>query len=73
MTAHVRIDGEPGVLVRERAGATTVRSQDAGTLHLGLGDAEAVERLVVRWPSGAVDEPSDVRADGTILVTEGGT
>ena len=38
---------------------------------LGLGDAELIDKLSVRWPTGEVQEFTDVRADQRILITEG--
>ena len=42
-------------------------------VHLGLGDATQIERLTVRWPSGAVQELHDLAADQHVLITEGKT
>ncbi|MFW6202650.1 MAG: CRTAC1 family protein, partial [Gemmatimonadota bacterium] len=72
VTAHATIRGESVIQTRERTGASTFRSQDASVLHFGMGDADAVDRLVIRWPSGAIDELVDVPLDRTITITEGG-
>lgn len=40
-------------------------------LHFGLGLDRAVDRLIVRWPSGAVDELRDIPADGFYRIIEG--
>ncbi len=37
----------------------------------GLGDAERVDRLQVRWPSGTEDVFNDVSADAEIILVEG--
>jgi hypothetical protein len=66
LTAVVR--GQP--LVRELYPHNTYRSQAPNVVHFGLGDAEAVERLTVRWPSGRVQEWCDLRGDRHILVDE---
>lgn len=39
-------------------------------LHFGLGKAERVDRLEVRWPSGAVQVLSDIAADQVLTVVE---
>jgi hypothetical protein len=39
-------------------------------LHLGLGDAREVERIIVNWPSGYVDEIETVDVNQTILIRE---
>ena len=38
--------------------------------HFGLGDATAVEFMLVWWPSGIVQELHDIPADQTLIVTE---
>jgi hypothetical protein len=60
-------------LVRELYPANTYRSQAPNVVHFGLGDAEAVERLTIRWPSGQVQELRDLRGDRHIVVDEGAT
>ena len=39
-------------------------------LHFGLGQAERVDRLEVRWPSGAVQVLSDIAVDQVLTVVE---
>jgi len=55
----------------EVAGATQVREIHLGSgylsspppeAHFGLGDAEAVDRIVVRWPDGQTQRLEDVKA-----------
>jgi hypothetical protein len=41
------------------------------TLYFGLGQASSVNRLQVRWPSGAVQEWNDVPANQKLYITEG--
>lgn len=57
-------------LVREQFPVNSFRSQAPNVVHFGLGDAENVERLVIRWPSGQEQELKDVKADRHIVVTE---
>jgi len=56
--------------VREMYPYNTYRSQAPNIVHFGLGAAETVERLTIRWPSGKVQEFRDVKADRHILVDE---
>ena len=42
-------------------------------VHFGLGDATRIDRLTVRWPSGAVQNLSDLAADRHVVITEGKT
>ena len=46
-------------------------SQNDLRVHFGLGKAEAVERLEVRWPSGQVDTLKNIPANQVITVKEG--
>jgi len=46
-------------------------SQNDLRVHFGLGKAEKVDLLEVRWPSGQVDTLKDVKANQVIFVKEG--
>src|SRR5262249_22785314 len=61
--------GQP--LVRELYPINSFRSQMPNLVHFGLGEATKVDRLTIRWPSGKVQEFTDVVADRHILVDEG--
>jgi hypothetical protein len=41
-------------------------------LFLGLGEAERIDRVEVRWPSGRVEAREDVPVDGVVRWREGG-
>ncbi len=58
-------------LVREMFPANTYMSQQPCEVHFGLGDATQMDRLTIRWPSGLVQELTDLKADQHIRVTEG--
>lgn len=70
-----------GALVRVRAGGITrsqyVRSggsflsESDHALTFGLGDAQTIESVEVRWPSGTVDRAQALAAGRTYVVTEG--
>ncbi len=53
-----------------RAGSSYASASDR-RVYFGLGAATRVERLEVRWPSGARDSASDLPADAFYAVTEG--
>ena len=57
--------------VREMFPINSYRSQMPNLVHFGLGDAERVERLEIRWPSGKTQVLEDLRADTHIVVDEG--
>jgi enediyne biosynthesis protein E4 len=46
-------------------------SQNDLRVHFGLGKAEKVDLLEVRWPSGQVDTVKDVKANQVVYVKEG--
>jgi tetratricopeptide (TPR) repeat protein len=57
--------------VREvKAGGSYASTNDMRA-HFGLGEAEAIEELVVKWPSGLVTVVSGGRVDSVITVREG--
>lgn len=59
-------------LVDEVRGGGSYLSQNDLRLHFGLGARQRVDRLVVRWPSGAVDELTDIGANRLLTIKEGG-
>ncbi len=53
-----------------RSGASFLSQSDL-RLHVGLGAAQRVDKVVVYWPSGRVDEWVDVAVDRALVLTEG--
>ncbi|CEM30718.1 unnamed protein product [Vitrella brassicaformis CCMP3155] len=70
-TVFVEVGGK--TQVRERGNGMHSRSQDHARLHFGLGTANSVDRLTVRWPSGQIDVIKNIAANRAIRVKEGGT
>ena len=70
-----------GAVVTARAGPLTVTRQSATNagflaspspvLHFGVGDAERIDTLEIRWPSGRREVLRDVAADQRLRVREG--
>jgi hypothetical protein len=60
-------------IVRELFPANIYRSQAPASVHFGLGDADSVESLSIRWPSGRVQELKNLPADRHLMIREGGT
>lgn len=58
--------------VRLSGGSSSYLSQSSATTHVGLGDAERVDVVEVRWTSGHVDVVRDLPVRAIILITEGG-
>ena len=55
---------------RLRHETTTFKGRSDPALRFGLGSAMSVERIVIRWPSGAVQVIQDVAADQRLVVVE---
>ena len=53
-----------------RSGGSYISQNDL-RIHFGLGKAEKVDLLEIRWPSGQVDTLKDVKANQLIYVKEG--
>src|SRR5208283_1879877 len=53
-----------------RSGGSYISQNDL-RVHFGLGKAEKVELLEIRWPSGQVDTLKDVKGNQLIVVKEG--
>jgi MYXO-CTERM domain-containing protein len=69
--ARVEVTGEWGTQIREVRAGESYGTNNSATRHFGLGAAETIESIVVRWPSGAVDTIDDPPIDLTLHVTEG--
>ncbi len=57
-------------IVRELYPVNSYLSQMPSLVHFGLGDAERIDRLTVRWPSGCTQEFSDLSVDRHLVITE---
>lgn len=57
--------------VAQVSSGNSYASQNEYTLHFGLGDLPAAERLEVRWPSGIVDVVENPPVDRPFRVVEG--
>ena len=66
-TVEATLAGGRRLVRRLHAGSSYLSSEDP-RVHLGLGDADRVERLVVRHPGGRVTTLRDVAADRIVAV-----
>ena len=53
-----------------RSGGSYISQNDL-RIHFGLGKAEKIDLLEIRWPSGQVDTLKDVKPDRLVFVKEG--
>jgi thiol-disulfide isomerase/thioredoxin len=61
--AVVEVDLGEQTLVREHRAGEGFAAQNSATLGIGIGPAEAVPAVTVRWPSGRVQTARNVSAD----------
>jgi hypothetical protein len=61
----------PRTIVRQRKGGASLASSHDPRLLIGLGPDEQASRVTIQWPSGRVDQHSDLPADTSYLVREG--
>ncbi len=66
----VRVLTDSGAQVRTLVLARGVLSSSEPILHFGLGDDMRIRRLTVSWPSGHIQEFSDLAVDRKFTVTE---
>jgi enediyne biosynthesis protein E4 len=59
-------------IVRELYPHNTFRSQAPARVQFGLGKAPKVDRLTIRWPSGLVQELTEVAANRRLRIEEDG-
>jgi enediyne biosynthesis protein E4 len=64
-------EGKPHEQIDEVRSGGSYFSQNDLRVHFGLGKAEKVELLEIRWPSGQVDTLKDVKPNQLIYVKEG--
>ncbi len=57
--------------IRELYPANTFRSQAPALVHFGLGGADTLDSLTVRWPSGTVQTLKGLKANRHIAIQEG--
>lgn len=59
------------VYYQYRIAGTSFMGQNADYVHFGLGTNEAIDSLIVYWPSGLTDKLTNITADQKIQVVEG--
>lgn len=69
--AKVIITGPWGTQVREIHAGESYGLVNSFTCHFGLGANDMVETMRIQWPSGLVENFSDLSADQTVTVKEG--
>lgn len=57
-------------LARDQFPVNSYRSQASNRVHFGLADAEQIDRLTIRWPSGKTQTRKNVRKNQHIFIEE---
>jgi hypothetical protein len=70
-TTHSPGETKPHQQIDEVRSGGSYISQNDLRIHFGLGKAEKVDTLEIRWPSGQIDTLKDVKANQLIYVKEG--
>ena len=70
--AVIRVSADGMTQTRSIGSCANFNSSSELTAHVGLGDAEVVERIVVEWSDGSTTELTDVAADRTITLDPDG-
>ena len=68
---HVPGESKPHRQIDEVRSGGSYISQNDLRIHFGIGKAEQVDLLEIRWPSGQVDTIKDVKSNQLIFVKEG--
>ncbi len=64
-------DSRPHSQIDEVRSGGSYISQNDLRIHFGIGKAEKIDLLEIRWPSGQVDTLRDVKPNQQIFVEEG--
>jgi len=68
--AKVTVENAAGVQVRTVTLGRGFMSSSEPIVHFGLGEDAVIQRLTVRWPSGAVQRFANLTADQRFTITE---
>ncbi len=69
--ARLKVVAGDFVQYAQRKGGMSYQSAHDPRIHFGLGSREKVDRVEVRWPSGAVTTLENVPCDQTLTIKEG--
>jgi hypothetical protein len=68
---HVPGETKPHSQIDEVRSGGSYFSQNDLRVHFGIGKAEKVDLLEIRWPSGAVEKVENIKPNQVIVVREG--
>ncbi|MGY8881837.1 MAG: ASPIC/UnbV domain-containing protein [Dehalococcoidia bacterium] len=68
--ATIRVQTESGLQIRQLSGGGSYGSTHDPRLHFGLGEAETVQKLEVAWPSGRIQQLTEIPVSQLIHLIE---
>lgn len=71
--ARIELHTATGVQIREVRSGESYGTMNSLMTHFGLGTQTAITKIVVKWPSGIVDELFNPNINESILIIEGAT
>ena len=71
IAARVEIYGAWGKQIREIRSGQGFSHMSTMNAHFGIGTASGIDKVIVRWPSGTVDEILNVSSNQSLTVVEG--
>lgn len=69
--ARVEIYGAWGKQIREVRAGESYGTQNSLITHFGIANATSIDKIIVRWPSGAADEIINPNINEKLSITEG--
>ncbi|HEY0045612.1 MAG TPA: FG-GAP-like repeat-containing protein [Flavobacterium sp.] len=69
--ARVEIHGAWGIQVREVRSGEGFANMSSLNVHFGIGSANAIEKVVIKWPSGVEDVIMDPSSNQSLFILEG--
>ena len=70
--ARVTVKTEGGTQVREMKAGGSYASSNDPRAHFGVGGAQAIDELIVEWPSGKVSRLENIETDRIVTIRESG-
>ncbi|MFI5454442.1 MAG: CRTAC1 family protein [Isosphaerales bacterium] len=68
--ARVEVEAGGRTIFRQRKGGSSLASAHDPRLLIGLGEVDVARRVTIRWPSGQVDQHSDLATETAYLLRE---
>jgi len=69
--ARVELYGAWGMQVREVRAGESYGTQNSFTSHFGIGSETEIDQIIIRWPSGTIDQLDNPNSNEIINIVEG--